>query len=217
MFLGHFGLAFAAKRVAPETSLGTALLATEFADCLWPLFLTIGIEQVRIAPGITRMTPLDFVAYPWSHSLLMDAIWAIALGVIYFLVRRYKTGAWVLAAGVISHWLLDWWSHRPDMPLTPWSPHKFGLGLWNSVSATVIAELGLFFLGLAMYLMRTRAKDRAGFYILWSFVILMLAIWIGSILGPPPPNSMAIKMSAFGLWLAVAWAYWIDRHRVPVA
>lgn len=213
MFLGHFGLAFAAKRVAPKTSLGTALLATEFADCLWPLFLVMGIEEVRIAPGITRMTPLDFVAYPWSHSVVMLVIWAIAFAGIYFAVRRYAAGAWVVAAGVLSHWVLDWWSHRADMPLTPWSPQKYGLGLWNSASATIIAELGLFFLGLAMYLSRTRAKDRAGTWLLWSFVILLLVIWIGSIIGPPPPNLTAIKLGGFALWLAVAWAYWIDRHR----
>jgi hypothetical protein len=216
MFLGHFGLAFAAKRVAPKTSLGTALLATEFADCLWPLFLVLGIEQVRIAPGITRMTPLDFVAYPWSHSLLMLVVWAIAFAGIYFAVRRYAAGAWVVAAGVLSHWVLDWWSHRPDMPLTPWSTQKYGLGLWNSVSATIIAELGLFFLGLAMYVTRTRAKDKAGIWLLWSFVLLMVVIWVASMLGPPPPSLTAIKLSGFALWLAVAWAYWIDRHRSSI-
>ena len=213
MFLGHFGLAFAAKRVAPQTSLGTALLATEFADCLWPVFLIAGIEQVRVAPRITKMTPLDFVSYPWSHSLFMDAIWALAFGAIYFAVRRYPSGAIVVAVGVLSHWVLDWWSHRPDMPLAPWSTHKYGLGLWNSPSTTVIAELGLFFLGLAMYLTRTRAKDRVGAFALWSFVAVMLVIWIGAVFGPPPPNVTAIKASGFALWPAVAWAYWVDRHR----
>ena len=216
MFLGHFGLAFAAKRVAPETSLGTALLATEFADCLWPLFLTIGIEQVRVAPGITRMTPLDFVSYPWSHSLLMDAVWATAFAALYFAVRRYKAGTWVVFLGVMSHWVLDWWSHRPDMPLTPWSIHKYGLGLWNSMPATMIAELGLFFLGLAMYLSRSRARDRIGTFALWGLVLLLVFMWVSSLFDTSPPTVSEVKYSAFGLWLAVAWAYWIDRHRSAV-
>lgn len=216
MFLAHFGLAFAAKRVAPRTSFGTALLATEFADCLWPLFLTVGIEQVRIEPGITRMNPLDFTSYPWSHSLLMDGVWGIVFALVYFAVRRYRAGAWVLALGVLSHWVLDWWSHRPDMPLAPWSVQKYGLGLWNSVGTTVIAELGLFLVGCAMYLTRTKSKDHVGVYALWSFVIVMLAIWAGAVFGPPPPNVTAVKASGFALWLAVAWAYWIDRHRVSI-
>lgn len=213
MFLGHFGLAFAAKRVAPKTSFGTALLATEFADCLWPLFLTLGLEQVRIAPGNTKMTPLDFVSYPWSHSLLMDVLWAIGFAAIYYSVRRYRAGALVVAAGVVSHWALDWWSHGPDMPLTPWSTQKYGLGLWNSVAGTVIVELLLFFGGLAIYVASTKAKDRAGEFALWGFVVLMVVIWVGAVFGPPPPSLAALKASGFSLWLAVAWAFWIDRHR----
>ena len=213
MFLGHFGLAFAAKRVAPRTSLGTALLATEFADCLWPLLLTAGAEEVRIAPGITKMTPLDFVSYPWSHSLLMDVVWGAAFAALYFAVRRYKAGAWMVAAGVVSHWVLDWWSHRPDMPITPWSTQKYGLGLWNSSAGTVAVELGLFFGGLAIYLASTKAKDRIGQIALWSFVALMVVIWLGAVFGPPPPNLTAIKASGFALWLAVAWGYWLDGHR----
>jgi LexA-binding, inner membrane-associated putative hydrolase len=213
MFLGHFGLALAAKRVAPQTSFGTALLATEFADCLWPLFLTLGMEQVRIAPGITRMTPLDFVSYPWSHSLLMDCVWAAGFALLYFAMRRYRAGAWVVAAGVLSHWVLDWLSHRPDMPISPWSQQKYGLGLWNSVAGTVVVELGLFFGGLATYLMSTRARDGVGKFALWSFVILIIFIWVGAVFGPPPPSVNAVRASGFALWLAVAWAYWIERHR----
>lgn len=213
MFLGHQGLALAAKRVAPKTSFGTLFLATQFADCLWPLFLVLGWEHVRIAPGITRMTPLDFTSYPWSHSLLMDAIWAVAFAAIYFAIRRYKIGAWVIAAGVLSHWVLDWISHRPDMPLTPWSPQKYGLGLWNSVWSTVTVELLLFFGGLYIYLKDTRAKDRVGIFALWGFVVFMVVVWMGAVFGPPPPSEAAIKWSGMSIWLAVVWAYWIDRHR----
>jgi hypothetical protein len=213
MFLGHQGLALAAKRLAPKTSFGTTFLATGFADCLWPVFLLLGWEQVRIAPGITKMTPLDFISYPWSHSLLIDAIWAMAFAAIYFAVRRYKVGAWVVAAGVLSHWVLDWISHRPDMPLTPWSQQKYGLGLWNSVFGTVAIELLLFFGGLFIYLKDTAPKDRIGKYALWSFVALMVAFWLGAVFGPPPPSEIAITVSGLSIWLAVAWAYWIDRHR----
>jgi hypothetical protein len=212
MFLGHFGLALAAKRAAPKTSLGTLLLATNFADCIWPILLILGWESVRIVPGITKMTPLDFT-YPWSHSLLMSAVWAIAFASIYFAARRYRAGAWVVAAGVLSHWVLDWISHRPDMPLTPWSQQKYGLGLWNSAAGTVTAELALFFCGLWLYLAGTRSKERTGSYALWSFVVLLLVLWAGAVFGPPPPSVKVLQWSALSVWLAILWAYWIDRHR----
>jgi hypothetical protein len=99
------------------------------------------------------------------------------------------------------------------MPLSPWWPQKYGLGLWNSVGGTVAAELVLFFGGLYIYLRETRAKDRIGNYALWALVIFMSAVWLGAVFGPPPPNEMAIKISGLSIWLAVAWAYWIDRHR----
>ena len=206
---------WAAKRIAPKTSFGTLFLAAEFADCLWPVFLVLGWEQLRIVPGITRVTPFDFM-YPWSHSLLLDAVWAGAFAAIYFARRRYRIGSWIVAAGVLSHWVLDWISHRPDMPLTPWSQQKYGLGLWNSVAGTVVVELVLFFGGLTIYLKNTRAKDRTGTYTLWGFVVLMVALWVGAVFGPPPPSVAAVKWSALSIWLAVAWAYWIDRHREPV-
>jgi hypothetical protein len=88
MFIGHFGVAFAAKKVAPQTSLGTLILAAQFLDFLWPLFLLLGIEQVRIAPGITRVSPLDFTDYPISHSLLMATVWAVVFSGVYYAQRR---------------------------------------------------------------------------------------------------------------------------------
>jgi hypothetical protein len=216
MFLGHFGLALAAKKIAPQTSLGTTVLAAEFADLLWPLFLILGWEQVTIVPGITRMTPLNFIAYPWSHSLLMDFFWAAGFAAVYFAIRHYQPGALVVAAGVMSHWALDWASHRPDMPLTPWTTRRYGLGLWNSVGGTVAVELVMFFAGLAIYLSQTKAKDRTGQLALWSLVALLVFIWLSAIFGPPPPSVNAVKYSALALWLTVAWGYWVDRHRSNV-
>ncbi len=217
MFLGHYGLALAAKSVAPKTSLGTTVLAAEFADALWPLFLILGWERVVISPGITRMTPLDFVSYPWLHSLLMDLLWAAGFAAVYFATKRYKAGAIVVFIGVLSHWVLDWASHRPDMPLTPWATQKYGLGLWNSVGGTVAVEALMFIGGLAIYLSRTNAKDRTGSVALWGLIALLVIIWAGAVFGPPPPSVNALKYSTLALWLTVPWGYWIDRHRFSVA
>jgi hypothetical protein len=212
MFLGHFGVALAAKKAAPQTSLGTLVLAAQLADLLWPIFLLLGWEQVRVAPGITRVTPLDFVSYPWSHSLALQLVLGIALGLTYFLVRRDSRGAIVAASCVPTHWLLDYVSHRPDMPLVPGGA-RYGLGLWNSMPATLTVELAIFSGGIAIYLSVTRAKDRTGKFALWAFLLLLVVVYFSSTFGPPPPNERAIAFMALALWLLVPWAAWADRHR----
>ena len=136
MFLGHYALGFGAKKLTPYTSLGTLLLGAEFVDLLWPTFLMLGVETVRIAPGITRVTPLDFTSYPWTHSLVMGAVWAGLFAALYTFFRRYPRGAMVLAALVLSHWLLDVISHRPDMPIWPGGGPTIGLGLWTPSADT---------------------------------------------------------------------------------
>jgi hypothetical protein len=214
MLLGHYAVALGAKRAAPKSSLGTLVFAAQFADLIWPIFLLLGWEQVRIVPGITRVTPLDFVTYPYSHSLLAQVLWGIAVGAVYFGVRREARSAVVLTLCVPSHWLLDYIVHRPDLPLVP-GGRRYGLGLWNSLPATLAVEFTLFAIGIALYLTQTRAKDRVGQYALWSLLILLLLIYIGAIFGPPPPNERAIAISALALWLTVPWTAWADRHRSP--
>src|SRR3954447_24732591 len=106
MFLGHFAVALAGKRAARRTSLGTLLAAATLLDLVWPLLLLLGWERVSIAPGDTAFTPLRFDWYPWSHSLLLVAVWSLLAGGVYFAVRRYAYGAITVAALVASHWLL---------------------------------------------------------------------------------------------------------------
>ena len=139
MFLGHFAMAMAAKKIAPKASLGTLVLSAQFADCLWPVLLLLGLEQVRIVPGITRVTPLDFVSYPISHSLLLQLVWGFLLGGGYFMWRRDIRTALAVAALLPTHWLLDYFAHWPDMPLYPGGP-KVGLGMWNSLPLTLLVE-----------------------------------------------------------------------------
>jgi hypothetical protein len=212
MLLGHYAVALAAKRAVPKTSLGTLILGAQFADLVWPIFLLLGWERVRIVPGITRVTPFDFVSYPYSHSLLAQVLWGIGIGTFYFAIGRAPRSAVVLALCVPSHWLLDFIVHRPDMPLVP-GGGRYGLGLWNSLPATLALEFALFAAGIALYLTGTRAKDRTGAYALWSLLLLLLLAYVGSVFGPPPPTERAIAISALALWLTVAWAAWADRHR----
>ena len=213
MFIGHFAVGLAAKKIAPKASLGTLFLSAQFIDLLWPIFLLIGLEHVRISPGNTAFTPLDFYDYPISHSLLTVMGWAIGFGLVYFAIRRYPKGAWILALGVLSHWILDLVTHRPDLPLAPGSKTFAGLGLWNFYAATVLVELTLFLAGAIFYLRTTKAIDRIGRYALWSLLAFLLIIWLTNMFSPPPPNEQAIAYGSLLLWLVIPWAYWIDRHR----
>ena len=217
MFLGHFGLAFAAKDVAPRVSLGTTIFAAEFLDWLWPVFVLSGIETVEIAPGITRVTPLDFVHYPWSHSLAMAALWGVLFAATYWLLKRDRAGALWLGALVVSHWLLDWVVHRPDLPLYPGDGARYGLGIWNSLPASVAIELALLAAGIGFYLRATRARDRIGTYALWALAAFLLMAYAGAVFGPPPPSPQAVVMSDLAGFLLVAWGWWVDRHRAPRA
>lgn len=215
MFIGHFGVALAAKKVAPRTSLGTLVMAAQFVDLLWPILLLRGIEQVTIAPGITVVTPLDFVAYPLSHSLLADLGWACVFAGIYKLVKRDSRGALCLWFVLISHWLLDALTHRPDLPLYPGSSTYVGLGLWNSRAGTIFVEGTIFAVGVMLYAKATRTRDRLGSYAFRTFIALLLLFYFANLFGPPPPSSKAVALGSLSLWLFVAWAYWIDRHRHP--
>jgi hypothetical protein len=213
MFIGHFGLAFAAKRVAPAASLGTTILAAEFLDALWPLFVLAGIERLEIVPGITRMTPLDFVHYPWSHSLAMALAWSLAFAATYWLLRRSPRGALILGALVASHWILDWIVHRPDLPLFPGDGAKYGLGLWNQPALELGIEALLFCAGIYLYLRATRARDRVGAYAFWALVGVLAIAYLGATFGPPPPSAQAVAASSLIVYVMAGWGWWIDRHR----
>jgi membrane-bound metal-dependent hydrolase YbcI (DUF457 family) len=217
MLLGHYGVALAAKRFAPRTSLGTTVLAAQLLDELWPIFLLLGLEQVRVVPGLMAASPFDFVHYPITHSLVGACAWALLLGGVYFLVRRYKTGAWVVGLAVVSHWFLDLPMHRPDLPLWPGSDVKVGLGLWSSIPLTIAIELLVLGTGLTIYLRRTRARDRVGGWALWAMVVALLAIFFSGFASPPPPTQRAVALGTLGIWLFVPWGYWIDRHRDALA
>ena len=215
MFIGHFGLAFAAKRIAPRTSLGTTFVAAQLADLFWPILLLFGVEQVRIAPKAHNpLLTLDFVSYPWSHGLAIEVLAGLALGVAYFSLSRYVSGAIVVAMLVPSHWLLDLVVHVPDLPLYPGAAARFGFGLWRSPVTTVIVEVCVYVAGVWTYSRSTRAVDRIGQYGLWSLVVFLLALY-GASFGPPPPSVTALAWTALIGWPLTLWPWWVDRHRVP--
>ena len=213
MFIGHYAFAFAAKRAAPRVSLGVLVGAASLLDLLWPVFLLLGWEAVRIEPRNTASVPLAFVHYPLSHSLLAAAGWSALCGLVYWGSTRYGSGAAVVGLVALSHWYLDALVHRPDLPLYPGSPLKVGLGLWNSIPASVLLEGLLFAGGVWLYATGTRAKDALGRFLLIAFVGFMTLVYVASLLGPPPPGWRAVAWVGLAALLFPFWAEWFDRHR----
>ena len=215
MFIGHFAVGFAAKKFAPRTNLAVLITAPIFLDVLWPFFLLAGWEHVRIDPGNTRFTPLDLYDFPWSHSLLMSIVWATLFASIYYFVARYRAGTIAVWIGVVSHWVLDWITHRPDMQLYP-GGSRFGIGLWNSIPGTLTVELTMFAVGIWIYVHTTHARDWIGRWVFGAYVVLLLAAYIGDRLGGPPANVMSdIVWPAIIITpIMILWAWWFDRHRV---
>jgi membrane-bound metal-dependent hydrolase YbcI (DUF457 family) len=212
MFVGHLAVALAAKRASPRASLGALVAATYALDLLWPLLLLAGVERVRIAPGFTAFTPLDFEHYPWSHSLSMAVIWGVAAGRAAAAGRGRAAVGLAVGLVVVSHWVLDFVTHRPDLPLWPGGP-LVGLGLWQSVPATFAVEGGLFAAATAVYLRATRARGPAGRVAFWSLILFTGAIWAAGPLGPPPPSASAVAWVGVALWIFPLWGVWIDRTR----
>ena len=216
MFIGHQAVAFAAKAAAPRVSLGTLFLATMWIDLVWPILLLLRLELVQIAPGNTLFTPLAFVYYPYTHSLFAVVLWGIGFGAVYFALKGDRRAAVIVGLVVLSHWLLDFVTHRPDLPLFL-DRMKVGLGLWNFVAGTLVVELAMFATGLLLYLRATRAKDAIGRYAFWALVAFLLALYAAVILGPPPPSVQTLAFMGLVAWLIPLWAWWADRHREPRA
>jgi hypothetical protein len=215
MFIGHFGLAFAAKRAAPRTSLGTTFVAAQLADLLWPILLLAGVEQVRIVPNAGNpFLSLDFIHYPWTHSLLAECVLGVVFGGLMFLMRRDLASAVVVGLLVPSHWLLDVIVHVPDLPLYPGGSARLGLGLWRNPVATMVIEAVVFFAGVLVYARCTRARDRIGRFGFWALIVFLLALYAASG-GPPPPSVKALALTALVGWPLTLWPWWVDRHRDP--
>ncbi len=213
MFIGHFAVALGAKRAAPAPSLGTYFLAAQFPDLLWPVLCLLGIEHLKIDPGNTAFTPLSFTDYPFSHSLLTNLCWATGAALLYLALRRDRAGSVMIWLAVISHWVLDALTHRPDLPLLPGGAARIGLGLWNSVAGTMVVEIALYAAGVYLYVRSTRARDRTGSVALWVLVFFLLLTYVVNSRGGAPPSTEIVSWLALSLWPVVLWAYWVDRHR----
>jgi hypothetical protein len=212
MFVGHNAVGFASKKVAPHASLAWLMAAPMLLDLLWPVFLLLGIERVRVDPKATKFSPMDFESYPWTHSLAMSIVWGVLFAGVYFLKSRYRAGAVTIFFGVVSHWVFDFFTHRPDLPLWPGGP-KVGLGLWNYPHATLIVELALFTIGFLIYRDVTEPLDRTGSIAMWLLALVLVGTYVGTAGMAPPTDTKKLAYGALTMLVVPFWAAWVDRHR----
>jgi membrane-bound metal-dependent hydrolase YbcI (DUF457 family) len=216
MFVGHNAVGFASKKAAPHASLGWLMAAPMLLDLLWPVFLLLGIERVRVDPKATKFSPMDFERYPWTHSLAMSIVWGVLFAAIYFVKSRYRAGAVTIFFGVVSHWVFDFFTHRADLPLWPplWpNAPKVGLGLWNYPHATLIIELALFTIGFFIYRDMTEPVDRIGSIAMWLLGLVLIGTYVGTAGMTPPADTKKLAYGALTMVIVPIWAAWIDRHR----
>jgi hypothetical protein len=209
MFVGHLAVALVAKRAAPAANLGWLMAGVTALDLIWPVFVLAGLEHVRIVQGATAFTPLVFDSYPWSHSLVMAVVWGLAL-VAVARWREVRASAGLLVTLVISHWVLDFASHAPDMPLWPGPSPRLGLGLWYSIPLTLVIEGSLWILAIVVFL-KGRPRRREGRVAFWSLVVVSTLLWATGPWSPPPPSTRALGWFALIGWILVPWAALADR------
>lgn len=221
MFIGHYGIALAAKKIDKNISLGLLFFATQFADILFFTLVLIGIESISFAPGITKVSPLDFTYYPYSHGLVASLFWA-GMFFIFFKIAPLKSDshknkiALIMGATALSHFLLDAITHRADLPLFGGDSYRLGLGLWNYILASSLIEFLTFFAGLWMYLKSTRGITFSGRYGMIIFSTFVTIMWMASLLAPTPSNLNIIGFTIFGLVFqltAIGTVSWLDRKR----
>lgn len=213
MFVGHVGLAFAAKRMAPTVSLGTLLMAALLADLLWPLLVLARLETFQIRIDATAILPLEFLSYPYSHSLMALTFWGVILaGVRAAIVRSTLLPVLTLAALVVSHWLLDVIAHT-DVPLSPVSDEGIGLGLWRSLPGSLVVESALLLAGVALYARTTWGVNRTGTIGLWVFAAAFVAAYLAIVFAPVPQSHATVMWAAIALWLFVLVGYLVDANR----
>ena len=83
MFVGHYGVSFAAKRADRTIPLWTLFLAVQLLDVIWAPLILLGVEKVRIVPGFTATNPLDLYYMPYTHSLVAALVWSVVGAIAY--------------------------------------------------------------------------------------------------------------------------------------
>lgn len=204
MFVGHYGVSFATKKVDASVPLWVLFLAVQWLDVIWAPLVLLGIEKVRIVPGFTATNPLDLYYMPYTHSLVAALVWSAAAAGAYRLLSRATTRTSLLIGlAVFSHWILDFVVHRPDLALYD-NTAKVGLGLWNYPALAFGLEALILFGGVVAFL-RVRPTHRTA---TMTFGVVMLGIQAYVFFGPPPASpagAASTALAAYGIFAFLIW------------
>jgi hypothetical protein len=206
VFVGHYGVSFAASRADRRLPLWLTFLAVQWVDILWSVFVLLGVEKVRIVPGITATNALDLYYMPYTHGLLTSLGWAVLVALAYAWLARpagqWRSGA-LLGAAVFSHWILDLVVHRPDLPL--WGDSaKVGLGLWNHPVPAFLLEAAVLVCGIVLYWPLLPGRARRIALGLLGLAMLLIQLRVFFAMAPPSPRQTAVMALVF--YVAFAWA-----------
>lgn len=217
MFAGHYGVAFALKRAEPRVSLGTLFLAVQLVDILWGGALLLGWEHARVVPGYLAASPLEFLDYPITHSLLAGLAWGAAAALVYYSlpttnVSHHGRAAAIVGLAVLSHWPLDVLMHAPDLPLAGNGSTRLGFGLWKSVPLTIAIELAVLAAGVVLYVTRHSRRHPVRPGRLAVVLAVIVAVFLASFLGAPPSNIHIVGIGAIAIGVVMtALGWWADR------
>ena len=211
MFIGHFSAAFvaaAASRRAP--SLTALFVGAQLVDWGFFTFSLIGLEKMRIVPGITAMNPLDLYFMPYTHSLLGTAVWGFAFALVALVKWRDVVAAVIGFLVVMSHWVLDLVTHRPDLTVAG-GQHKIGLGLWDHPLPTISLELALIFGSFLYFIRRTRGPIVPPLILLGVLLAMQALNWFGP---PPVEAGPALYLTSLAAFLILTLiAGWVGSTR----
>jgi hypothetical protein len=215
MFVGHYGPSLAIKSLRPAIPLWLLFIAVQLVDVAWAILVLLGIEKVRIVPGITASNPFDLYYMPYTHSLVAAICWSVVVAVLARPAPGVKTSSAAVWVGVaiFSHWVLDLVVHRPDLPVYG-DTLKMGLGLWNHPAIALALEVALLFGGMVLYLRATKPLSAIGRFGMPVFGVVMVAIQSYIFFGPPPVSPAAAAMTALASYVVfAAVAEWLARQR----
>ncbi len=211
MFIGHWAPAFAAAAVSKRApKLGTLFIAAQLVDWGFFLLATLGIERMRVVPGITAMNPMDLYHLPYTHSLMGNALFAVAFAAILLVANRSLATAMLGGAVVLSHWFVDLAVHRPDLTLAG-GEQRLGFGLWNYPAIAIALELGVTLAAFAWYVARTKGPMLPPYILLAILLLLQAVNWFGPEPKEAGPALYFTALVAFAI--ATAAAFWVGSTR----